>query len=710
MRRVGIATEGKTAMTAPLTPMSTLQSLRQRLARIRRGIRIRIVLKCLRNGTCLLAGFIVSSAFLDITFHMDGPQRFLLLLFVAAGIAVWLRHMALAVWRGNLSDEALARRMEVQTGAPRGTLLNALQLEERLQPDTAAFSAPIAEAARRWSDEQDSDSLLDRVRLFRNAGVVGGALALCVLVVATSPDLVGLWVRRNIFLENVRWPRLIRIGFIHPDDSQTVAHGEPFTVRLRAEGVVPNCLRVQWRSDSDTWQHETLLARRPDDTYAFSLPPVLEPIEIRAVGGDGETDWLRLTPRQRPHWRHVACSEVLPAYAGGGTRQISETDGEVSILQGSTLRITAIASEPIRAALGKTTGDTDVVLTSPGLDRVNGSVRMDRVGPLTLELSCHSRVGLESDPAYRVSLRVNPDQPPAMELFPASDGEEILSCAELVFDVLGQDDYGIEEAWIAARFEHGTTSFSGRTELREAREESDPAKRCWRGTMDLADTELAIGDVVTVQAVGRDGCDLDGPNTGTSLPITYRVVSEAELREKLLLQQRALLERVEKAAQQYDVCRTRVLEHLRADEQQDNIEAYRDLLDRHAGLTSEVVSLEADYDTLRRRILLNRLESESGPLLRHLQNHAVEPLNTVVHDLAKPAEHSLQEAVDRTRRAEPARDSLLAAASLQRQARDLLQAMAERQRSAVSLEDVRRSLKAICDIQEIIGKSLEEAP
>lgn len=457
----------------PTAPIASVGTLRARLARLRARLRgitlVSGVARLLLIAALLVAGSFAADRFLDLP---SGVRRFVrlglldrpeglglvpwaLVLGVAAlGLVATARRglasaagvfafaiagvpgvCAFVAWRallrplaGRPSDERLAADVERRHLELNDRLLASLDFEGELarptRGESAVFMAKTVEDAHREAQSIEFASVASgRGALLRLATALL-ASGVVVAMFAAVPTLTSLWWRRSALLEDVAWPRATTLVVVVRDakggerakDLATpfvVALGRSLTVRVRAEGRVPDDVEILDRTDRDgpggrALAHRMRAAAGDDGLFEYEFRDVRGDFSFYVRGGDDrdEIPVHRVAVRVPPRVVNVRADLEFPAYLGLPARHV--TGGSFSVPEGTKLAVSFDADAPLAVAEAFV-DDAPVPLVLAGATR---TFRVDAVKPFRWRVRIATEDGRENDPAidsYEVA--VEPDTP-----------------------------------------------------------------------------------------------------------------------------------------------------------------------------------------------------------------------------------------------------------------------------------------------------------
>jgi hypothetical protein len=522
--------------------------LHGRLTALRRLVRLAMVSAGAGRFACALAALVAADFALDRALQLSTWLRSGVLV-GAGGLLLWLlvRRVGRPLLR-PLPLEALAMELEARAGLPRDLLSSALQFvrdggglrgKDGLRRQTVRRAAAAAgrlapgglvrwRPARRWS--------------------AGGAAAVAALVMlaAAFPESASLWLRRNVLLRTVPWPRATRLVLVSAPAA--VARGSPAGIVVRADGRRPRTARLTLREARNGRESRFPMERTEAGVFAAQTGPLTEDVEFSVRAGDGLLAGERIAVVERPRVEAARLVVRPPAYTGIGRTELAWTAPVFQVPAGSDVEVLVEASRPLGSALCRVGEEVF------RLDDLQGRRSASFTFPVSRDLGCEVALtdvqGIEMARPLAAKLRVLADAVPQVRLAAPGVGDMVLAEARVPLEAVATDDYGIGSLWLDLVY-RGRDGATWRDEVPlwrgpEARELEG------RHELSLGTRRVAPGGRLLVSAAARDNCALDGPNIGRSAPLSFRVVTKHGLLASLLLRQQDLRRDLEEQVERQD--------------------------------------------------------------------------------------------------------------------------------------------------------------
>ena len=418
-------------------------------------------------GMLALSGavwFVLSYA-LDRTLRLEVGYRAALLVVLAASCAylVWTRLLRPLAMR--LSDDELALAVERHDEVSKESLISALHFERVLAAGAVGADSPdlmrqVVSSVHQRAANFAYGKALDGKRVMRFLGIATACVVLWGVWISVDRAGFGLWVKRNLFLRAIDWPRATLLTFADGAREIRVPEGDDMTLRVRARGVVPEQVFADCRFANGERTTEPMTITGEGE-FTLELQALLHDVRVRCNGGDGETDELTIKLVQRPRILGLALRLSFPEYMHRESEAIGDTEVDVRVPRGGKLGITAKGTKPLQRAFASWGADRKQAL-AVGSDKLgfSGEIEPDATGVVTLDVLDHDSLGAAKPPRFFV--RIVEDMPPRLEFKPLGVSSMITAQARIPGSLKARDDWGL--ASIEAALQLGQpppTSMSG---------------------------------------------------------------------------------------------------------------------------------------------------------------------------------------------------------------------------------------------------------
>lgn len=538
------------------------------------------------------AAFVGVTFFLDWSLHLPKAVRFIFL-FAGAGFLGYtaLRRLVRPL-AFSISDDDLALIVERKNPALADRLISAIQLA-RSPGAYEHFNSPelvdrlVADAADAVGDIDFRDVLVGRF-VMRMAFFAGVSALVLASFGAVRPDLAAIYFNR-LFGGDAAWPKrtfLLVEGFstacpecnvvLTTDRRErecpacraplsdadwkptlTVPRGDPQTIKVRVEGVVPDKahLHFEFTETGEKGRETMRLVGNRDEGYSFTFDfaRVNGPFTFHVEGGDDETpDHVILTDTP-PTVLGLQAFYTYPAYTRLQTTssEAPEPGGNVEAPLHTRVRIRGLANEDLAAVTVEYATDVKSeavpAVLGPGPREFSFSFEVadDRA---RYEIRLRARNGLDNRDTLAYDVKGLRDQKPEIKVDSPRGLEEFVTpICKYPVRVSFSDDYGFardanglaelrleyhlggedEETWHAVALKFPDADDVRETSLRGG-EQADV-----RYTLDLARHALKPGDWIVFRFLAKDNKDIGGANEAKTKTYRLTITSVEELEKEL---------------------------------------------------------------------------------------------------------------------------------------------------------------------------------
>ncbi|MEX2173583.1 MAG: hypothetical protein WD872_04420 [Pirellulaceae bacterium] len=472
--------------------MTRLATLRSQLAALRRArAAVRSATAWSAAATAVLwalAGVLA----LDVLFELELLPRAVVLA-IAAGAVLW------AFWKYT---RPLLGHAESEIDV---ALL--VEREQQIDSDLVAALQFESPGAKAWGSTQLEAAVIDyvaavgrginvfagfsRAQMVRRTATLGITLVVLLALAAIFPGHAAAFFNR-LLLGSLHYPSRTRIKQIfinrqsvldaNLDGSQPrrtkAAQGRPLTFYVATTGSLPEKGTVELRSTSAsrtrtrielrpmtaTEMQQLPLSRRGEPRHTFftgKLPRLLENVSYQVRLGDGWTDraTIEMVPLPAAEPR---LTPFPPKYARVGKESFDPTGRQVSVLEGTTIRLALhstndkpFASAWMTIKVGDESRRIDLkrqdaqglVWSLSEQDSPLANIRAE----IRYELQVQDADGLSLESPIRGTIRIRPDRLPTAAIEVVH--RVVLPTAEPVVEYRATDDYGLSQIALIAEIE-----------------------------------------------------------------------------------------------------------------------------------------------------------------------------------------------------------------------------------------------------------------
>lgn len=516
--------------------MDTASGLHGKLRALRGLLRVAMASVGLGRFVCLTAALALADFALDRTFRFPHGLR-LALLSAAGAVLLWQlgAQVGLPLLRA-IPAGALALELERRLAAPADLFASALQFAAGGAggtTSTALISATIEQAQAHAAAIRPAALVCWRpVKAWLVAAAA--AAGVCAVTVALDPASAGFWLRRNVLLKAVEWPRRTRLTLLAAP--RFVPRGEGAAISVKAEGVVPHAAQLQARGVETGAARTVVMQRTEQNVFAVSLPSLEETTACTVRAGDGALEGPVIEVVDRPAVARARMVITPPAYIGAQPVELAWNAPVFDVPTGSEATVSLEATKPLSSAVCRMAGGPVQTVEPMGGRAVSFDL------PVSADVRCdvvlRDTLGIESAQPFPVEVRAVADRPPSLTLLASGVADMVVPDARIPLSVRATDDYGVVSAWL----EQAHEGSDGRVDyLRVQLYQGAPQGEVGlEHVVDLKGRGLPPAGRLVLTAAAEDNCTVGGPNTGKSGPVRFRLVSVRELLAALLLRQEDL--------------------------------------------------------------------------------------------------------------------------------------------------------------------------
>lgn len=701
------------------------------LLRLRRRARQGIWIETIGVVCLLLLAYAVPTLLTDRSLRLEWIFRCVLLASFVVVVVRVLRRRLLQPLAVPLTDEEMALAVERSAPDVKQALISSLQFDRELRSGVATVESAelkasvVADLQHRLATIPFARAI-DARRVLRFAAAIGATLLSFGLWAGVSPESLSLWARRNLLLSNAEWPRYTTLAFGDVDGEVRLPQGDALTVRVTAQGPVPDQVFLDYRFAAGDRGSEPM-SRTGDDEFTWTMDTVLGDVVLRAQGGDSLPIELAVHVVERPRLDGLTVRATFPDYMERDPFVVPATEGELRLPKGARLDVAGRSHKPIDEAFLLFGSDQKVALERDA-DGVSfhGGFAPAASGLLVVDVVDRDRLGAGAPP--KLLLRVGDDKSPTLDFRLRGIGSAITAHARIPGDLKVKDDFGLREVGASVRiaddtvvdtrppgaegpapespFEPAAAAF-GEPLARSAQRFETTAMvdlTQWNQVADenAAQNRIRPGMLFSLRFTAKDNFGPGEPHAGQSETMTFRVVTREKLVEDLRrrqVEQRQELERI-------------------ADEERLAAGELKELPplagDRRKQIEARLRALARQQQTLGRRVAFvgesyQRIlwEYENNRLIEANKVRQIEGLITVpLADLAKepfPATSRLLEAFAGTADEATRAAAADGYADIQRRLQAVLEQMEQAENLAALLEELRNVINiedsAIRDVE-----------
>lgn len=507
------------------------------MARLR-AVAAKVRLYVLVEGLAWVVGFVLLAASIQLLIDYGArgvrwSMRAVMLGLIIGGSLVVLWRRVAAPLRRRVSTSDVANLIERRYPQLSSILISAVRFSAgETGPADSNSPALVASVIRRAGpivESLDFNAVVDSHRARRAGFFLLSALMLVTVAALAMPEVMGLWLTRNVLLQEVEWPKRTRLVVDLDGEELVGARGDDLIVEAHAIGVQPREVRITFETESGKRGREVMVTvgRQGSYRYRYTFRSAQEDFTFYLEGGDDRTDVFHARLLDRPHVTMTEMHVTPPAYTQLKPYTLGDGQRSAQVLPGANVEIRVETNKPVTMAT--LMAGRDVVAEAiHEEDRLIVTVSPRETH--TYHFALIDEVNLENRRPVRFSLRVISDDSPRVRLKLVDVGDMITPQAILPIEVEFADTYGLATADLVYRVSREGAGDS-LIELSGFRAgmKSFSTSVSWPVSAEA----LAAGEMLTLLARASDFDSVSGPNDAQSPETTLRVVTKEELLAEL---------------------------------------------------------------------------------------------------------------------------------------------------------------------------------
>ena len=636
-------------MTAPNKNRSVFLD---KLRSLRRSMRRWVLVDGLIRVLAVLVGLVALDFAIDWYFQLDRPQRAIMLALMVLALCYAVYRWVLRPLSRRVTNESML--LEVQKRFPDRAkgLLTAFELAEMRDASATGASPELIEEAIRVGNASSENvrfgEILRRKRFAFNFLVLTTLLVAVGLgIAATRTNLwAGIYFDRNILLGDSSWPQ--DFEFVIDGESGgnlTIPRGDdwPVTARIK-DGYkrLPEDVTVEVRLPQGR-RRETMAPGDDGRTFVFPLSEVREGFSFRLRSNRVRTPWKQVKLIDRPVLDTLEIESTPPQYTGRGVEKLASGAETHAILKGTALRLQGRTSKPLQSATLKI-GDQTLPFQIEE-NRISLTLDPGQVVPGTWAISfvdtsrlfqpgLDQPAGLAAREATVFNVRHVPDRAPKVKMTTRGVGNLILPGAMAPYTGSAEDDFkitGVKVQWSWKGDEGKADEIIGSLVPKPVTALLGQESVAFEDMIEVSDFKVEEGSRLRLRLEATDNDNVSGPNRGEAAEVFFRVVTESQLRNALLIREKQQRQLMEALLKKQDIlmtdCEGFLGENKAVTEPDGAIQSVAAKLHRRqkqvgAGLRPILENLSAMLEEIRN----NRLPDESDVLKRRLGEQIIAPM------------------------------------------------------------------------------------
>ncbi|MEX0794806.1 MAG: hypothetical protein WD045_16830 [Pirellulaceae bacterium] len=507
-----------------------------------------------------LVGILLAAGLIDFLLRQnDLGTRWLLSLATLGAMVAVVARLLLPAWRWRPTLLDIAPRIERFFPSLRDRLTNALfflgQADQEVGSGSPMLRRRQIHATTARLQEVDIEAALNRHLANRSVLLTFFVLMGATLVVLAVP--VGAATAASRLLmpwAGFEWPRTHHLAVVEPP--KTVALGSTLFLEVEdLNGKLPEQVQLQLQFEEEPVNTFPMRFDFSRERMVYRLENVTRPFRFRAEGGDDDTmRWHDVDVIKPPRFDAIEVALISPEY----TRWESvSSPRSIIALAGTEVRVSGRVDLPIkeariRAELGSEKKAFPLEVTADGLgfgpvESGEQSFVVTDSGTYWIEVTTPSDLVREETERYPI--RAIDDRPPTVEWLQPQANLSLTPQAILPLSARVRDDLAIGSVGLRIEVDGEEKPLVSQTlwEDDDPREMRPPPQSLSSGgrierevehELSLAELEgLEPGMVLRLTVTGTDYL----PQTGESLPRLITIITEEQLDQRVVRQQREII-------------------------------------------------------------------------------------------------------------------------------------------------------------------------
>lgn len=488
--------------------------------------------------------------------------------YAAAFVTAW--KVALRFISQAKNHESAAKLIEAVEPSLRERLLAAVELSvhgevkdsaefrERLQDDVAKAVEGV-----NWHQRLPSSSL--KPWFLATLGVVAVVAALCLIPTLHFP---GFLARAAVPFANFERPASLKITIVEPAPASTLAPiGSEMPLIIETEGEKASAATLEVLSPGGR-PRQIELSAFGTTRFEGVVPVGQTDVQYRIHAADAITPWHTLSARARPRIVSFTKTIIPPSYTGAKETTLTEDQGDLEALDGSTIQLTLTANQPIRTSEIHLNADLAQKITVPSQTDTQGrittriEIKAEHASWLAALKAAETGFTNEETTPWRITTL--PDLPPTAQITDPAQQIELLPDEAVRLTGLATDDVGLASVKLAHTINAAKWSETDLPITKASKEA--PVTHL----LPLAPLGVKAGDAVQLKLIATD---LKGQKTES--PAVRVIILERTIdprQRDWAESQRRLAQRAESLSQQTREL-TKALDQVRKQEKKDPAQA-----------------------------------------------------------------------------------------------------------------------------------------
>jgi hypothetical protein len=310
-----------------------------------------------------------------------------------------------------------------------------------------------------------------------------------------------------------------------------IAAGEDLNIDVQGGGVLPESGAILAHAGSRASEYKLERAAGPaaTDHYHDVIRSVPESLSFTVRLGDATSDSLDVTVLSPPAVLSVQPVQIFPTYTK--LPPMPRHTGDLSLLAGSTLRLTVQATSPIKSGgihLAGLEKELPLAVNPANPRETRGEIPIPKDGLTGFSLKLVDQNDIPSRETAVYAIDIVPDRPPVIKITHPGQQEAATANATEAIAFRAEDDYGV-----ASVFLHYTVNNAAEKVIEFDMGGANPRQLERRFDWKLGALKLSPGAVIDYWMEAEDANNVTGPGRGASDRAEIKIVTDDEKRQEL---------------------------------------------------------------------------------------------------------------------------------------------------------------------------------
>jgi hypothetical protein len=457
----------------------------------------------------------------------------LLAILGATGAIIW--RFILTPIRRQPDDDTIALAVEKARPQFRSRLISAIQFPRPgvIAPGTATSLARMTIAeTEELARPMDFTEVISTQEL-KKVSLWGCAVLALGIFSFTYGGQVSVDLLKRAFLSSTLVPRHTRVDVL--TENTRIGRGDAIRIEALARGVIPRAGKLVVKTSGKRTQ-EYALEKDKEGKFARNIENVQQSFDYTVRLNDGVSRSHHVEVVPRPSTASIECEQVYPVYTG--LPNAKRALGDLSLLAGSRLKLTAVATRDIQRAFIRLVGlsnDVPLEISAKNLRELRGEFAIPAKGLTGFSIEMLDTDGMESRDAAVYRVDVVPDRVPKLKITYPDRREELVTRAALQpIGFEATDDFQIAKARLRYRVGESEDSELKTINLDLGTNVVKSMRNVYPWSIRDFQPPLLEGTRIEFWLEVEDNNNVTGPGIGSTEHQLLRVVSENEKRADLL--------------------------------------------------------------------------------------------------------------------------------------------------------------------------------